>query len=57
MDMLRKCRDTFKLRAVENRAYSDNSDNLVLYRTAAAYMADENERLAREIDATLKEWS
>ena len=56
MDMLRKCRDVFKSRAEENRAYSTTNGHPDIYRTAAGLMADENFKLVEEIDATLREW-
>lgn len=56
MDMLRKCREVFASRAEENRIVAADIDRPEAYRGAAAYMAEENDRLVAEIDATLREW-
>lgn len=56
MDMLRKCREVFASRAEENRIVAADIDRPEAYRGAAAYMAEENDHLVAEIDATLREW-
>lgn len=56
MDMLRKCRDTFARRAEENRMVAADTDRSEPYRSAAAAMAEENDRIVTEIEATLREW-
>lgn len=56
MDMLRKCRDTFAGYAREHRKVARGSFTPSAIRAERTMLAERNERLVAEIDATLREW-
>ena len=56
MDMLRKCRDTFASYAREHRKVARGNLTPSVIRQERTILAEHNERLVAEIDATLREW-